>query len=1299
MMKASTSVRNLTMTLPDGSVRFTTADTRQPAVALLSNGRYGVMITAAGAGYSTWRDLDVTRWREDATRDCWGQFCYIRDLGDQRSWSVGHQPFGRATEDYEAVFRPWRADFRRRDGDLETRLAVCVSPDHDAEVRMVTVVNHGNRPHDLDISSYAEVCLNSRRADQAHPAFAKLFLETQYLKQYGALICRRRPRAADQKPVWAVHTSAADGSIAFETDRARFLGRGRTAANPAALDFGMTLSGTTGPVLDPVFSLRRYLQLASGTEVRVAFATGAADSQEQAIALAEQFRTLKVGERAFDRARDHTQDELRELGLTPDDVVLFNRLAGAVLFTDPALRSADAVAANRLGQPGLWPYAISGDRPIVLARLGTDDDGALARQLVQWHGYARRRGMDVDLVILAEAVDRLKSQLQREPASSLLGKPGGVFVLAAGTIPADGRILIEAAARAVLTSDRGSLAEQLHHEPRLLDMPAPLPATVPASAPAAQPLAGGPPEDLVFWNSFGGFTPDGREYVIVVDGNSPGGPRLPPAPWINVLANPGAGCLATEAGSGYTWAGNSQMNRLTPWSNDPVSDSPSEAIYLRDEATSEFWTPTPLPRGAGATVTIRHGQGYTRYVRKSHGLEQELLVLVPPGAPVKLACLSVRNTGDQPRRLTVTYYAEWVLGTIRDNAPVQVVCERDAEAGAVLARTAWGGGFAGRLAFLGVGARQHSFTADRAEFLGRHGSPAAPAGMRRTALSGRAGSTLDPCAAIRTEITLGPGQSGEVIFALGQADTQDEVRRIVRLYTAPGQSSQALAAVRATWDRILNIMQVRTPDPAIDFLVNRWLLYQVLACRLWARSAFYQSGGAYGFRDQLQDVMALVYGAPEETKAQILRSAARQFEEGDVQHWWHPPSGAGVRTRITDDLFFLPLVTHHYVTVTGDAAVLDEHVPFLKAPVLRPDQEEDFNVPATSTETATLYEHCVRVLERGYQLGPHGLPLMGTGDWNDGMNKVGAHGRGESVWNGWFILTVLKAFSELADRRRDAARARWCRERVESLRAALESHAWDGQWYRRAYFDDGTPLGSATNEECQIDALPQAWSVISGAGAPDHARQAMASVDERLVDPAGKLIRLFTPPFDRSSLEPGYIKGYVPGIRENGGQYTHGVTWVVLAAALQGRGDRAVELWNLLNPINHARTPAEVAQYKVEPYVVCADVYGAPPHTGRGGWTWYTGAAGWLYRVAVEAILGIRVRGNSLQMVPCIPTRWPGYEVTYRFGSATYHVRVDNSAGAGRGVRSVTADGEPVLSGTVPLRGDGQTHEVQVVLG
>jgi cellobiose phosphorylase len=1277
-----------------------------PDVALLSNGRYHVMITAAGAGSSSWQGLDVTRWHEDATRDCWGQFIYVRDLGDGTHWSVGRQPLCQGADEYDVSFYSDRAEIRRRDGEIETHLSIFVAPDKNAEVRLVTLVNHGARHRELDLTSYGELCLNNRRTDHAAPAFAKLFLETEFLNGPGALIAHRRPQNADERPPWAIHVTAMDnhgsGALEYESDRARFLGRGRTPASPAALDAGSRLSGTTGPVLDPIFSLRRRVRLAPGETGRVAFVTGAAETREAATALAEHFRELNAASRAFDHARESGQKELRELGVTLDDIALFNRLAGVVVFTGPALRRPEAVAANRLGQPGLWRHAISGDRPIVLALVATAGDEPVVHQLVCWHAYARSRGLELDLVILdersGEPAARLNADLQAGSAGPLLGKPGGVFSLATANVPKDDAVLLAAAARVVL-GGRRTLTEQLLRSLEPISLLPPLSVTTSSTSPETRRPATAPPGDLLFWNGHGGFTPDGREYVIMVDGTTRGGAHLPPAPWANVLANPDFGCLVTEAGLGCSWAGNSQLNRLTPWNNDPVSDPPAEAAYLRDEESGEVWTPTPLPAGAGMAVCVRHGQGYTSYACNSHGLEQELLVLVPTDAPVKVVRLSVRNTGDRPRRLSATFYAEWVLGTSRESAPLQVVCEYDAGTGAVLARSAWAGDFAGRIAFAGVGARPHTATADRGEFLGRNGSPSAPAALNRSGLSGRAGPLLDPCAALMTPITLAPGQTEDVVFILGQADTLDQVRRLVTTFTAPGQVQVSLRAVQGLWDQILGAVQVRTPDPAMDLMLNRWLLYQVLACRVWGRTAFYQSSGAYGFRDQLQDVMALVTSAPQEARAQILRAAARQFQEGDVQHWWHSPSGHGIRTRVSDDLYFLPLAVHHYVTVTGDIALLEERVAFLKSPVLRPDQQEDYGLPAISEQTGTVYEHCVRALEHGYQLGSHGLPLMGTGDWNDGMNKVGSGGKGESVWNGWFFVTVLRAFADLAAGRNDSSRVAWCRERAENLRAALEAHAWDGSWYRRAYFDDGTPLGSAQNDECQITAIPQAWAVISGAADPARATQAMAAVDNRLVHADSKLIQLLAPPFDKGTLKPGYIKGYVPGIRENGGQYTHAATWVVLATALQGRGDRALELWNLINPAYHATTPAEVELYKVEPYVVCGDVYGSPPHTGRGGWTWYTGSAGWLYRVALEAILGFRIAGDTLRFEPCVPAGWSGYEVTYRHRSATYRVRVDNPAGAGRGVRSVTMDGQPRPDHGVLLRDDGQTHDVRVVLG
>jgi cellobiose phosphorylase len=906
-----------------------------------------------------------------------------------------------------------------------------------------------------------------------------------------------------------------------------------------------------------------------------------------------------------------------------------------------------------------------------------------------------------DLVILDERADepaeRLRKELEMGIAAEMLGKPGGVFVLAARHLPADDVVLLAAAARAVLGGGRGWLIEQIERDGDPQPELPPLAPTGHVTKPVARRTV--PPNGLLFWNGLGGFTQDGREYVIAIDRTSPVATTLPPAPWTNVLANPQFGCLVTEAGLGYTWAGNSQMNRLTPWSNDPTSDPPSEVLYLRDKETGELWTPTPLPLGPMGTVTVRHGQGYTRYSHVSRDLDQDLLVFVPPDDPIKLVRLTVRNDGDRPRHLSATYYVEWVLGTARENAALQVVCERDPDSGAILARNAWAGEFSGKIAFAACGRPVHSVTADRLEFLGQYGSISAPAALGRVRLSDRAGPGLDPCAAITTELTLYPGETRDVVFALGQANDLDEVRRLIGEYTPSHSAGAVLTKVRDHWDHYLTALQVTTTDPAVDLMLNRWLIYQVLGCRVWARSAFYQSGGAYGFRDQLQDVMALVYGAPQEARAQILRAAARQFEEGDVQHWWHPPSGIGVRTRITDDLYFLPFVVHHYVLTTGDASILTEVVPFITAPVLRADQEEDFNLPAESPQTATVYEHCLRALKHGYRLGVHGLPLMGTGDWNDGMNKVGAEGKGESVWNGWFFVSVLTAFAELAQQCSQAADADWCREGAEQLRQALEASAWDGAWYRRAYFDDGTPLGSAQNDECQIDALPQTWAVISGAGNPARAQSAMGAVQQRLVRTDDGLIQLFDPPFDKGSLQPGYIKGYVPGIRENGGQYTHAATWVVLATALQGHGDRAMELWNLINPIYHAMTARAVQHYKVEPYVVCADVYGAAPHTGRGGWTWYTGSAGWLYRVAIETLLGFQLRGDTLSFAPCIPRTWPRFELRYRHGSSMYRILVDNSAGTGRGVRSVELDGQRMPNDSLPLSDDAKPHDVVVQLG
>jgi cyclic beta-1,2-glucan synthetase len=1169
----------------------------------------------------------------------------------------------------------------------------------------LTLTNHDWRAVDLELTSYAEVVLLGHRGDVAHPAFGKLFLETEWLPGPQALLCRRRPRSAEQQPVYAVHVSAVEspqGAVEYETDRARFLGRGRTPARPAALEPGSTLSGTTGPVLDPVFSLRRRVRVAPGTSVTVAFTTAVASTREEALALADRYHDLRGVTRAFELAWAHTQVQLRHLHLSAEEAHLFQRLAAHVLYAGPALRaSPEVLRANRQGQPGLWKHGISGDRPIVLVRVAAPEELALPRQALLAHAYWRLQGLEVDLVTLNEHAGGYQEELQQQlqtlvrgsDSHALVDRPGGVFLRKADQLSEEDRTLLLAAARVVLVGWQGSLAAQVDRPERPLELP---PARPGAQWPPVAPMASAPSlEGLRFANGRGGFGADGGEYVIALPGAAARAGALPPAPWVNVIANPNAGFLVSEGGSGYTWAGNSQTNRLTPWTNDPVSDPPGEVLYLRDEATGAVWTPTPLP--LGGPCKVRHGHGYSVFESSAQGLSTELTLGVPPADPVKLILLKVRNTGDRPRRLSATFYAEWVLGTSRDLAPMQVLTELD-EDGALLARNPFNADFSGGVAFADVSVRPRGVTADRTEFLGRNGSVLAPAALRRVGLSGRVGAGIDPCATLLAPFELQPGEGKEIVFVLGESPSAPEARRLAAQYRNPDTARAALDSARQRWKSVLGALTVRTPNPELDVLVNGWLLYQALSCRVWGRSALYQSGGAYGFRDQLQDVLALAHVDPAETRAQILRAASRQFPEGDVQHWWHPPLGRGVRTRISDDLVWLPYAVCHYVGVTGDESVLDEKAPFLRGPLLRPDQEEDYGLPQPTEEELPVYEHCARALEHALRFGAHGLPLMGTGDWNDGMNRVGAEGKGESVWNAWFLLAVLPRFADLSERRGDPVRAERYRAEAEELRAAAEE-AWDGAWYRRAYFDDGTPLGSAQNDECQIDAIAQSWGVISGAAEPGRARQAMRSVDERLVDREARLIRLFTPPFDHGGLNPGYIKGYVPGIRENGGQYTHAATWTVLATALLGEGTRAVELFDLLNPVRHSSSPEQVALYKVEPYVVAADVYGVPPHTGRGGWTWYTGSAGWLYRVAVEGLLGFHKEGDHLRIDPCVARDWGGFELTYRHGTATYHVVVGNPGGVERGVRGVTLDGNPVADGAVPLADDGGTHEVRVTMG
>ncbi|KAF1719207.1 Cellobiose phosphorylase [Pseudoxanthomonas wuyuanensis] len=1304
---------------------FRSPETPRPAVQMLSNGRYHALLTHTGGGYSRLRDMAVTRWREDGTRDHWGSFCYLRDVESGEFWSAAYQPACVAVDQYEAIFSDAKAEFRGRKRGFETHLEIAISAEDDIELRRLRLSNRSRQPRMIEITTYAEVVLAPAIADEMHPAFSNLFVQSEIVAEKQALLCTRRARSHDEVPPWMFHLVAvhdADISeISYETDRARFLGRGNTPRRPQALTRHEPLSGSAGSVLDPIVAIRCRILLAPEQTALIDMVSGVGGDRDACAALIDKYRDRHLADRVFDLAWTHSQVVRRQINASQADAQLYERLAGLMIYTHPFLRAdSEILLQNRRGQSGLWGHAISGDLPIVLLQIADADNIELVRQMVQAHAYWRLKGLHADLVIWNESQASYRQQLQEQilgmvsadPEFNVLERPGGIFVRPAQQISQEDRILLQTIARVIVCDRNGTLAAQVgHHVPPERSMALLFPEGPPAVPyqpellPADEDsLSGLPPhrspdEDEEAWpfepsagpvlfdNGTGAFSADGREYVSVLREGAP-----TPAPWSNVMANPHLGTVVSESSPGYTWFDNAHEFRLTPWHNDPVSDTGGEAFYLRDEETGRVWSPMPLPCPGSGAYRTRHGFGYSVYEHVEDGIASELWVYVALEEAVKFSVLRLRNLSARARRLSATGYVEWVLGDIRARSQMHVVSELDGASGALTARNPYNTAFNGRVAFFDTDAKDRAFTADRAEFIGRNGSLAAPAALQRERLSGRLGVGLDPCAAIQVVMDLEPGESRETIFRLGAAIDYPAATALAMRVQGQAVAHDSLDAVRMHWLDTLGTIRVATPEPAVDALANGWLLYQTLACRYVARSGYYQSGGAFGFRDQLQDTMATVHAMPALTRAHLLLSAAHQFPQGDVLHWWHPPQGRGVRTRCSDDYLWLPLAVCRYLDVTDDTGVLDERIRFIEGRLVGPDEESYYDLPTASGLRSSLYDHCVRALKRAYGLlGEHGLPLIGTGDWNDGMNRVGEGGKGESVWLGFFLFAALQRFRRVAQARGDGDFVRYCRDASELLQESLEAHAWDGEWYRRAWFDDGTPLGSKLSDECRIDSISQSWSVLSGAADPQRARQAMASLDRHLVRRQARLIQLLDPPFDKTGKDPGYIRGYVPGVRENGGQYTHAAVWAAMAFAQLGDAERAWELARMINPISHTQDADGVARYKVEPYVLAADVYAVEPHVGRGGWTWYTGSAGWMYRLLTESLLGLQRHGSQLRLKPCIPAHWPGYRLQYRHGESMYQIEVVQSAD---GPATLTLDGIEQSGLHFPLVDDQSVHHV-----
>jgi cyclic beta-1,2-glucan synthetase len=1278
MVAKSDDIDEIIHTSVEGEVRIVTdLETPVPEVHLLSNGRYHVMISQSGGGYSRWKDLAVTRWREDGTRDHWGTFCYITDLDTGDFFSSSYQPTLKKSGNYEAIFSQGRAEFRRTELNLECHVELIVSAEDDVELRRIRITNASDESRSVAITSYAEWVIAPQAADTAHPAFSNLFVQTEILEHSNAIIGTRRARANDENPPWSFYLLKSSyhqkDDTSYETDRMKFIGRANTLAQPQAITSGKRLSGSQGSVLDPIASIQSRFDLGPGERIVIDLLAGMATTRDKVMSLVDKFQDQHLRDRAFDLSWTHSQVALRQIDASESQAQLYSKIASAIIYQNAKARARrEVLMKNNIGQSGLWRYSVSGDIPIVLLIVRDVNSISLTTQLIQARAYWQLKGLSVDLVILNE--DRsgyrrvLEEQVQNVINALALptthGIQGNVFIRSTDNMTSEDIILFQSAARIVFTDDGRSLLEQVQRHSVYVVKEPDLAVNVtvkPTIHHITLPASG------LFNNSYGCFSEDGKEYLIKVDPQT-----ITPLPWINVIANKSIGTIVSESGQSYTWFENAQMFRLSPWSNDPVADGSGELFYLRDDDSGDFWSPTPWPKNSGSDYLIRHGFGYTAFEHKHNHVSVTATTFVDTEDPVKFTRLIIKNESSRMRRISWIGYIEWVLGTLRPQNGMHIVTDLSANGG-IVARNPYNSDFPGYVGFCKVLGTAYSFTGDRREFLGRNGTSAAPRAMRYKSLSNSVGAAMDPCTAMMAAFELRPGEEIEIVFMIGAERNRAYAEDLLKKYDDISTVVTSYEHSIRFWKVLLGTVQIETPDPALNILTNGWLIYQVLSCRFWGRSGFYQSGGAFGFRDQLQDSIALLHAEPLLTREQILKSSSRQFIEGDVQHWWHPPTNRGVRTLCSDDFLWLPYVTSRYVEATGDYSILQEEVAFIDGRHLNMHEESYYDQPIVSQTKSSLYTHCKIAIERGIKnVGVHGLPLIGSGDWNDGMNMVGIEGKGESIWLGFFLYDVINKFLPIVKQFSDEPAETEFGQQAEALKTNLNKHGWGGKWFLRAYFDNGQALGTPDNDECKIDSIAQSWSLLSGAGDNEKISSALASAYKYLVNQEKSIIQLLDPPFDKSPMNPGYIKGYVPGVRENGGQYTHAAIWLVMAFAQQKDSEKTWSLLQTINPINHGASKEIQDVYKVEPYVLAADVYGVAPHIGRGGWTWYTGSAGWMYQLIVEHLLGIRRVGRRLYITPCIPETWKNFGIKYRYGEMVYDIQVTNAA---HGQQAVSVNG------------------------
>ena len=1296
--------------------RYNTAITRFPETHILSNGSYSVMISITGSGYGKFEGINAYRWKEDMTLDCSGMFFYVKNINSNEYWSATYQPCREEGEDYEVAFSLDKAEFKRKDGNIVTHTEITVSNEDNAEVRKLSITNHSLHNRVVEVTSYCEVTLARQNADMVHPAFSNLFIKTDYDDFSGAILANRRGRSSKEEDEWMMQVMAVKGesvgNLEYETSRMNFIGRNRDLSKPKVLENNTPLSNSIGAVVDPIISLRRRVKIKSGQTVIIAYTTAVGKSKEEMIEVALKYREIDSINRAFELAWTQSQVGMKYLGIKSSQANLYQIMGSRLLFLNSQLREREEyIRKISMGQSSLWPYGISGDFPITLLLIKEEGDLALLKQMLKAHEYLSTKGLKTDLVVI-NLMDSAYLQQLNDKAKEIIssgygrdkdGKICEVFLFNKSTMDKKTIDFLIAISRLVIDGEKGSLFSQIRKceedecdisEGGISEKKNVITSASNFKKESTRNIENRNiknigqeyvKDELDYFNGLGGFDKNTCEYSIILEDR-----RHTPAPWINIISNKNFGFHVSESGTAYTWYKNSRENKLTTWSNDPVQDLPSEGLYIKEK--EEVWSISPAPIRDDGRYFIKHGFGYSSFRHSYSEVEAEMTMFVPIDSSLKIIMINIKNLKEKVRNINLYYFAEIVLGVLPQQSAQYIYTDISTNEDLIYAENPYNEKFNNQRVFLKIiGEGNVSYTGDRTEFLGREGSYTEPSGLKENKFSGRSGGGLDPCLAGCINLNIDSYGEKNLLILLGAEESIKDMESTVRIYSSIEKARKALENIKAYWGNILGSIQVKTPDKSLDIMMNKWLLYQTISCRLWARTAFYQSGGAYGFRDQLQDVMAVEYVKPEFTRAQIILCASKQYVEGDVQHWWHPVVESGIRTKFSDDLLWLPYVTSDYINATGDFDLLNEKVEYIIDEPLKEGEDERYKIVTEKGDIGDVYQHCIRAIEKSLKFGAHKLPLMGSGDWNDGMNTIGNKGKGESVWLAWFLYKVLDNFIPVCYKRNDEDKAKKYMEVKELLKQNIENNAWDGSWYRRAYFDDGKPLGSIENDECRIDSISQSWSVISGAALPSRAKEAMDSLEKHLLKEENGLILLLDPPFDKSKLEPGYIKGYIPGVRENGGQYTHAAIWAILAEAKMGDGKKAWRYFNMINPINHTQSHLDCERYKVEPYVMTADVYAVSPHVGRGGWSWYTGAAGWMYKVGLESILGLFIiEGKGFTLKPCVPEEWNSYQISYKKDNSCYDISIVRG-----NEYSISLDGVKLEDNVVPYKEKGN-HKVSV---